>query len=193
MAIFLSINVMMFTMALWTQDLYDARAVGLRSAGRVAGRLVSLPVPGAQPAGVVAAGRAAGFDKRLAARRARRRGGRSADRAGSRGRRTSIRAVSVFRGAGHVYFEVGCAVLVMVTFGRWLEATGKLRDHRGARRPGETAARRGARDRSPTAARETTPLATSRVGDLLRVLAGERIATDGRIVDGLAERRPSNC
>ena len=27
-AIFLSINVMMFTMALWTQELYDARAVG---------------------------------------------------------------------------------------------------------------------------------------------------------------------
>ena len=28
LAIFLSLNVMMFTMALWTQDLYDARAVG---------------------------------------------------------------------------------------------------------------------------------------------------------------------
>jgi|GEM_PF-5357140 len=28
LAIFLSLNVMMFTMALWTQDLYDAREVG---------------------------------------------------------------------------------------------------------------------------------------------------------------------
>ena len=31
------------------------------------------------------------------------------------------------RGSGPVYFEVGCAVLVLVTLGRWLEARGKQR------------------------------------------------------------------
>ena len=34
--------------------------------------------------------------------------------------------VSVVRDQGHVYFEVGCMVLVFVTLGRWLEAHGKL-------------------------------------------------------------------
>ena len=32
--------------------------------------------------------------------------------------------VSVATGAGHIYFEVVCMVLVAVTFGRWLEANG---------------------------------------------------------------------
>ena len=32
---------------------------------------------------------------------------------------------SMFRDHGPVYFEVGCMVLVLVTLGRWLEATGK--------------------------------------------------------------------
>ena len=33
--------------------------------------------------------------------------------------------LSVFRGRGPIYFEVGCVILVMTTLGRWLEATGK--------------------------------------------------------------------
>ena len=36
-------------------------------------------------------------------------------------------AISVFRGSGHIYFEVGCAILLLVMFGRWLEATGRAR------------------------------------------------------------------
>jgi cation transport ATPase len=42
--------------------------------------------------------------------------------------------VSVLRGHGHVYFEVGCMVLVAVTLGRWLEATGKLKTTDALRR-----------------------------------------------------------
>ena len=33
--------------------------------------------------------------------------------------------LSVFRGRGPIYFEVGCVILVLTTLGRWLEATGK--------------------------------------------------------------------
>ncbi len=39
----------------------------------------------------------------------------------------SIRRFRSIRGSGHVYFEVGCLVLVMVTLGRWLESSGKLK------------------------------------------------------------------
>ena len=35
--------------------------------------------------------------------------------------------LSVFRGEGPIYFEVGCVILVMTTLGRWLEATGRLK------------------------------------------------------------------
>ena len=35
--------------------------------------------------------------------------------------------VSVLKGGGPIYFEVGCVILVMTTLGRWLEATGRLK------------------------------------------------------------------
>ncbi|MFM7243008.1 MAG: heavy metal translocating P-type ATPase [Planctomycetaceae bacterium] len=83
---------------------------------------------------------------------------------------------------GHVYFEVACMVLVAVTLGKWLEASGKLRT---------TEALRELRTLLPDRVRrlagdgeETIPLAETRVGDRLRVLPGERIPTDGMIVAG---------
>ena len=33
--------------------------------------------------------------------------------------------ISTVRGLGHVYYEVSCVILVLVTLGRWLEATGR--------------------------------------------------------------------
>ena len=36
-------------------------------------------------------------------------------------------AISVFRGNGHIYFEVGCVILMLVMVGRWLEAAGRVR------------------------------------------------------------------
>ena len=38
----------------------------------------------------------------------------------------AVSFLSVFRGEGPIYFEVGCVILVMTTLGRWLEATGRL-------------------------------------------------------------------
>jgi heavy metal translocating P-type ATPase len=110
-----------------------------------------------------------------------------------------ISAFATWRSAGHVYFEVSCMVLVAVTLGRWLEATGKLRT---------TAALRELRTLLPDVVRlvqsgdippaaalpsaaggistREVPLATVAVGDRLRVLPGEHLPTDGRIVAGEA-------
>lgn len=92
----------------------------------------------------------------------------------------SVHAVVMDR--GHVYFEVACMVLVAVTLGKWLEASGKLRT---------TEALRELRTLLPDRVRRVTtgddeiiPLAEARIGDRLRVLPGERIPTDGRIAAG---------
>lgn len=86
---------------------------------------------------------------------------------------------AVLLDAGPIYFEVGCTILVLVTLGRWLEAAGKLRASQaleGLARLLPTAVRR------VQASGETT-IAPSAivVGDLLRVLPGERIPTDGMV------------
>jgi len=87
---------------------------------------------------------------------------------------------SLFWDGGHVYFEVACTILLATTLGRWLEATGKLRT---------TEALRGLSQLLP----ETVCLCDEsgdrqvlagalRAGDRFRVLPGERVAADGQIV-----------
>ena len=95
-----------------------------------------------------------------------------------------LSARATWIGDGHVYFEVACMVLVAVTLGRWLEASGRLRT---------TAALRELRGLLPDRVRlvaaggETeVDLAAVGVGDRLRILPGERIPTDGTIVAGAA-------
>ncbi|MBC8353169.1 MAG: cation-translocating P-type ATPase [Planctomycetes bacterium] len=100
--------------------------------------------------------------------------------------------VSLFTGGAHTYFEVACMVLVGVTLGRWLEATGKLKT---------TNALRSLKKLLPTEARVVepkaddnfqslhealVPLDSVEIDQLVRVLPGERIATDGRIRRGQA-------
>jgi P-type Cu+ transporter len=87
---------------------------------------------------------------------------------------------SLWTGSGHVYFEVASTILVAVTLGRWLEATGKLKT---------TAALCGLKQLLPDQVRilrgETEQLVSSSelaAGDMFRVLPGERIAADGEIV-----------
>ena len=93
-------------------------------------------------------------------------------------------ALAVARGEGQVYFEVGCVVLLTVTLGRWLEATGKLKatqalDDLTRLLPENVLAVLNGRDIE-------LPLAALVRGDLIHVLAGQRIPTDGRIVRGSA-------
>ena len=89
--------------------------------------------------------------------------------------------VSVVRGEGNTYFEVGCMVLVMITLGRWLEATGKLRatgalDELQQLLPATVQIER-------PGGPENLPLARVDVGDVLLVRPGERIPTDGILVE----------
>src|SRR5262249_52382300 len=87
---------------------------------------------------------------------------------------------SVLFDAGPVYFEIGCMVLVLVTLGRWLEATGKLRT---------TAALDGLAKLLPETVRvctddgETTlPRASAAVGQTIRVAAGGAGPCDGIVL-----------
>lgn len=183
LAIFLSINVMMFTMALWTSDLHDARAAGsgplaqsLADLFRYLCLLLSLPV-------LMLLGGPL-WDNAL---RMGRRDAAAADLLILLGVVASFiySAISVVRGAGHVYFEVGCAVLVMVTLGRWLEANGKLKTTE-ALDALEKLLPEQVRRIDPAGREIWTPLFAVEPGDLLRIVAGERIATDGVIESGVA-------
>lgn len=96
--------------------------------------------------------------------------------------------VSVLMNQGHVYFEVPCMVLVAVTLGRWLEATGKLKTTEALRElecllP-ETVRR--VSPSSSSGAEEVVSLAQIAIGDEVRILPGERIPIDGQIVRGRA-------
>jgi len=91
---------------------------------------------------------------------------------------------SVFSGVGHIYFEVGCVTLVAVTLGRWLEANSKWKT---------TQAIESLTKLLPDQARlvvpdgETQlPLSEVRVDQIVRVLPGERIPLDGIITRGQA-------
>ncbi|HVW37410.1 MAG TPA: cation-translocating P-type ATPase [Pirellulales bacterium] len=181
-AIFLTINVVMFTMALWSQDVYAAAgesassfAQSLDSLFRYLSLLLSLAV-----LYLLGAPLAQGAWQSLRA------GVPSTDPLLVLGVAASYvySAVSTFRGQGQVYFEVGCVVLVMTTLGRWLEATGKLR---------ATEALDALEKLLPSEARVLSDRGERRVaieelrpGDRIRVLAGERFAADGRIVRGRA-------
>lgn len=198
LSIFLSLNVMIFTMWLWSQDVYGvdgvngaSAATALWSVCRYACLVFSLPV-------LWMLGRpvAEGAWQSL------RRGAPTTDLLLIVGTVAAFvySIVSTVRGSGAVYFEIGCAVLVLVTLGRWLEARGKQQ---------AAAALESLEKLLPTEVRryaggdvQTVPLDAVVVGDRLAVRAGERIPTDGRIVRGVAsvdariwtgESRPQVC
>lgn len=175
-AIFFTMNVMVFTMALWTYDVYDVNpaepmAGSLADLFRYICLICALPVlfllgiPLAENAFDNLRRRVLSTDLLLV---------------------TGVAAayvysgVSVFRGEGHVYFEVGCMVLVMVTLGRWLEAAGRLK---------ATTALDALEKLIPETVRlirdgevRTVPVAEVAINDALRVLPGERFPVDGRLL-----------
>jgi P-type E1-E2 ATPase len=89
-------------------------------------------------------------------------------------------AVSVARDAGPVYFEVGCTVLVLLTLGRWMEATGRLKTREAV----ESLQRllpdrvRCLRDGNEVMLRSDEV----QIDDTVRVLPGERLACDGVVL-----------
>ena len=90
--------------------------------------------------------------------------------------------VNTIRDSGHVYFEVGCVILVLVTLGRWLEAVG---------RSNASTALAQLEKLVPETVRKwqgsefvEIPRLQATIGDHLRILSGERIPLDGRVVRG---------
>jgi len=180
-AIFLSMNVMVFTMALWSQHFYgddlgaSAWVVSLRGLFRYLSLLFALPVLLLLGSPLLEEGWAS-----------LKRGALTTDLLLILGVAASYfySAISVIRDQGPVYFEVGCTVLVLVTLGRWLEATGKMRT---------TAAIEALHRLLPDRVRVlrdncevSLPRAEIVPGDCLRVLAGERIPCDGRVMARIA-------
>lgn len=92
--------------------------------------------------------------------------------------------ISTVRGSGHVYFEVGCVILVLVSIGRWLEAAGRVKASRALDELEQLLPARVMRLRDG----ETEEIAVDevRMGDLLRVRPGERIPVDAEIRGGAA-------
>ncbi|MGH1569933.1 heavy metal translocating P-type ATPase [Methylobacterium sp. P31] len=85
-------------------------------------------------------------------------------------------------GAAHLYFEASVLIVTLILLGRTLEARAKGRT-------GQAIAR--LMDLTPKTARvvrdgaeEEVPLAALRVGDVVRVRPGERVAADGVVVSG---------
>ncbi len=175
--LFFTMNVMVFSMALWSRDLYgqDTHALtdSLSDLFRYLALLFAVPVLFLLGGPIFSS-----------AWQALRRGNWTTDVLIVAGVVAAYvySAVSVISGEGHVYFEVGCMVLVLVTVGRWLEASGKLRTNN---------ALDSLEQLLPDTLRRVTgvehrivPRESIRRGDRVRILAGERFAIDGHIVAG---------
>jgi len=180
-AIFLAMNVMVFTMALWSQDVYgfdlgNEATAALTDLFRYICLLFTIPVLFllGQPLLVNA------ID-------ATRQGRPSTDLLLSVGILAAFgySATTVFRGNGHLYFEVVCMVLVLVTLGRWIEATGRQRANAALdaleRLVPETVQKVTDGGLEPISRRQVQP------GDVLRVFPGERIPIDAQVVAGTAQ------
>jgi heavy metal translocating P-type ATPase len=178
LAIFFTMNVMVFSMALWSTDAFgqgalaDPRSRVLWDLFRYLSLLFSLPVvfllggplvesavadlkqgrPGSDLLLVI--GVLASFGYSVSA---------------------------LLGGSTHIYFEVACGVLVAVTLGRWLEAIGKQRTVDSLKSLAKLLP-----DRvrvSTSDGEDWRDLNNVQPNDILRVLAGERIPLDGVVVE----------
>ncbi|MDX1682373.1 MAG: hypothetical protein R3336_04555, partial [Phycisphaeraceae bacterium] len=97
----------------------------------------------------------------------------------------TVSVVQTVRGAGELYFDTAVIILLLVTIGRFVDATVRRR----AARAGDDLA-----DLMPSSVRReaddgtwtTTALENIASGDRLRILAGERIAVDAIVENGRA-------
>lgn len=92
-------------------------------------------------------------------------------------------ALAPSQGMQHLYFEASAVVLTLVLLGKWLEARAKRQT---------ASAIRALQDLRPVTARvrreggpdADLPIDQVRVGDIVVIRAGERVAVDGEVVDG---------
>lgn len=178
-AAFCTMNVLAFTMVLWSHDVYpgstDTRAALLDDLLRYLGLLFSIPVwfVLGQPLMSSAFGKL-------------RRGIPATDFLVCLGviAAFAFSIASTWRGTGAVYYEVACVTLILITLGRWLESQGKLQASLALEELDQLL---------PVMVRVlqegqevTIPLADVRPGHRLMVRAGECISVDGVISEGCA-------
>jgi Cu+-exporting ATPase len=89
---------------------------------------------------------------------------------------------AVFGGAGdgpHVYFETASAIVALLLLGKWFEARARGRSGHALRALLELGAKTARLENG-----DEVPIASLRVGDRFVVRPGEKVATDGTVVDG---------
>ena len=93
-----------------------------------------------------------------------------------------VSVINTLRGAGHIYYDTATMLLVLVTFGKLIEATAK---HRAGK------LLRGLETMLPLSATRIcdgqpcpVTLDSLQLGDIVRVRPGERIPVDGNVVEG---------
>jgi len=92
-------------------------------------------------------------------------------------------ALAPAQGMAHMYFEASAVVLTLVLLGKWLEARAKRQT---------ASAIRALQDLRPVTARvrregesdADLPIGQVRIGDIVVIRAGERVAVDGEVLDG---------
>jgi len=85
-------------------------------------------------------------------------------------------------GDGHVYFESAAVILTLVALGKWLEANARLRAGEAIRSLMQLSPKTARIDRD---GREVEiPLEAIQVGDVMVVRPGEKVPTDGSVLDG---------
>ncbi len=90
--------------------------------------------------------------------------------------------VELLRGGGELYFEVAAGIIAFLALGRWLEARAKSRAGSALRALAELGAKEARVLREGEEV--LVPVSELGVGDLMRVRPGEKIPTDGEVVDG---------
>ncbi|MDX1961582.1 MAG: cation-translocating P-type ATPase [Pirellulales bacterium] len=199
LSVFFTLNVTVFTMALWSSEVYghtaqnqaaftSAPAILLADLFRWLSFLLSLPVVWMLGEPLLAEALAQLRRGRLAVDLLLLIGVWAA---------LGYSFVSVWRGTGAIYCEVACVVLLFVTLGRWLESLGKQRaavaleslaqllPKNVVRLPGFDPAAVGSAPFFDPG--EEIPIEAVQSGDCLRVRAGERIPVDGKILVGIAD------
>ncbi|QBI21674.1 copper-translocating P-type ATPase [Egibacter rhizosphaerae] len=92
-------------------------------------------------------------------------------------------SVELVTGGGELYFEVAAGIVAFLALGRYFEARAKSRAGSALRALAELGAKE-ARRVTPDGREELVPAEQVAVGDRLRVRPGEKVPTDGTVVDG---------
>lgn len=82
----------------------------------------------------------------------------------------------------HVYFEAAAVIITLILLGRWLEARAKGQAGDAIKRLVELAPQTARAERGGKVI--DVPVADLRIGDIVRLAPGERVATDGTVTEG---------